>query len=65
MTRTKQRPAPDRGWGCSPRVVRMHAVGVTGRSGAGRDASATAGPAPELCKTSEAYLRFPAYGVRA
>jgi len=35
---------PDRGWGSSPRVARMHAFGVTGRSGAGRDASATAGP---------------------
>lgn len=35
MTRSNQRPASGRGWGCSPRPG--------GRTGAGRDASATAG----------------------
>ncbi|GGX61601.1 hypothetical protein GCM10007385_33370 [Tateyamaria omphalii] len=43
MICSEHRPDLDRGWGGSPRVVRQHAFGVTGQSGAGRDARATAG----------------------
>lgn len=54
MMHFEQRPAPGRGWGCSPRVVRMHAFGVAGRSGAGRDARATAGSKIEIYVPAEA-----------
>ncbi len=40
MIRTNHRPIPDLGWGSSALVVRTHAFDVTGRSGAGHDASA-------------------------
>jgi hypothetical protein len=42
MIRTNHRPIPDLGWGSSALFVRTNAFDVTGRSGAGRDANATA-----------------------